>query len=156
MKPFDLIEELPGFISERFDVLESSYKENEAFEAAHAFGEHLAQSYDVRFVLINGETGQLDSTTLYEDEDEAQKAAADRCMVAMLLAESLEPTPMPKTIPISDVLREAQDAFWDAVVKRFPEAKHGDLSPGATVVLHDAEEEAIKEWIHNNVPPKAA
>src|SRR5581483_7233863 len=108
----------------------------------------------IRYVLISAENGQLYSTTLYEDEADATKAAGDRCTIAMLLAESLEPAP--RNIAIHDVLHEAQEAFWDAVVKRFPDAKFGDLSPVSAVALDEAEQAAIEEWVRNNVPPKAA
>src|SRR5258708_40074623 len=46
------------------------------------------------------------------------------------------------------------DAFWDVIVRRFPEAKHGDLSPEGTIRLEDAAEEAVKEGISNNVPAR--
>jgi len=47
---------------------------------------------------------------------------------------------------------EALDAFWQVVVKRYPEAKTGDLSPLTTIQLQIATENAIEEWIDNNVP----
>jgi len=47
---------------------------------------------------------------------------------------------------------KALDAFWDVIVQKFPEAKHGDLSPLATHHLTMAAETAIDEWIKNNVP----
>lgn len=46
------------------------------------------------------------------------------------------------------------DAFWDVIVRRFPEATHGDLSPERTIQLDEAAEEAVKEWIGNNVPTR--
>jgi hypothetical protein len=51
---------------------------------------------------------------------------------------------------------EALDAFWQVVVKRFPEATTGDLSPLATFHLHQVAEAAIKEWIANNVTTQEA
>jgi hypothetical protein len=51
---------------------------------------------------------------------------------------------------------EALDAFWDVIVKRFPEAETGDLSPSATVGLGRSATDAIKEWIGNNVPVRCA
>jgi hypothetical protein len=47
---------------------------------------------------------------------------------------------------------EAQEAFWQVIVQRYPEATTGDLSPLTTVRLQDAAENAIGEWIHANVP----
>lgn len=47
---------------------------------------------------------------------------------------------------------EALDAFWEVIVKRYPQANTGDLSPWATIKLQIAAENAIAEWIDNNVP----
>jgi hypothetical protein len=52
------------------------------------------------------------------------------------------------------VTDEALYAFWEVIVKRFPQAETGDLSPGATIDLQMAAEEAIEEWINNNVPAR--
>jgi hypothetical protein len=46
---------------------------------------------------------------------------------------------------------EALDAFWQVIVKHYPQATTGDLSPLATFRLDQAAEAAIKEWIANNV-----
>jgi hypothetical protein len=46
---------------------------------------------------------------------------------------------------------EALDAFWQVIVKHFPQATTGDLSPLATFHLDQTAEAAIKEWISNNV-----
>ena len=46
---------------------------------------------------------------------------------------------------------QALDAFWDLVAASLPEAKTGDLSPDRTIRLQIAAEEAISEWIANNV-----
>ncbi len=50
---------------------------------------------------------------------------------------------------------EAFDAFWKVVVGRFPEATTGDLSPWTTIRLQLIGEEAIAEWVGNNVPSSA-
>jgi hypothetical protein len=47
---------------------------------------------------------------------------------------------------------EALEAFWQVVVQHFPQAVSGDLSPWATIKLQVAAEEALGEWIDNNVP----
>jgi len=57
-----------------------------------------------------------------------------------------------KTSPFKDVTDEALDAFWDVIVKRYPQAVTGDLSPGATIALQMAAEDAAHEWIVSNVP----
>jgi hypothetical protein len=52
---------------------------------------------------------------------------------------------------LQDLLHEAEDAFWQVVAKHFPVATTGDLSPWATFRLSQAQEEAVTEWIGNNV-----
>jgi hypothetical protein len=49
---------------------------------------------------------------------------------------------------------EALDAFWEVIVRHFPEAKSGDLSPERTIGLHSAASIAIREWISNNAEPQ--
>jgi hypothetical protein len=49
-------------------------------------------------------------------------------------------------------IEKADTALWDAVVKVFPEAKHGDLSPIRTHQLTEGLRQAIIEWVENNVP----
>jgi hypothetical protein len=53
---------------------------------------------------------------------------------------------------IEILAREADDAFWEVVSKRFPTAETGDLSPEQTITFRRAATAAIKEWIGNNVP----
>jgi hypothetical protein len=48
------------------------------------------------------------------------------------------------------LVEEANMAFWDVIVKHFPKAKTGDLSPWTTIKLHQAQQEAVEEWIGNN------
>ena len=56
------------------------------------------------------------------------------------------------TIDLRTLTQEADDAFWQVVVRQYPQAKTGDLSPLTTFALHQAEEEAVKEWVWANVP----
>ncbi len=58
---------------------------------------------------------------------------------------------MPK-LNVTDSTDAALDAFWDVIVNRYPEAVTGDLSPGATIALQLAAEDAVYEWVVNNVP----
>lgn len=51
---------------------------------------------------------------------------------------------------------KALDAFWQVIVDQFPNATSGDLSPGASLALGMAAEEAIREWIANNVTTRNA
>jgi hypothetical protein len=53
---------------------------------------------------------------------------------------------------LRSVTDEALDAFWQVIVQRYPQAESGDLSPWATITLSTAAENAIGEWIDNNVP----
>jgi len=50
------------------------------------------------------------------------------------------------------LIEEAIDAFWSVVVKHYPEAKTGDLSPETTIGLVNAAERAVEEWVEYNVP----
>jgi len=52
---------------------------------------------------------------------------------------------------LRDLIEEADIAFWAVIAKHIPEAKTGDLSIDRTVRLFIAEQEAVKEWIANNV-----
>lgn len=47
---------------------------------------------------------------------------------------------------------KALEAFWQVIVKYYPEAESGDLSPLTTVRLETAVEAAIEEWVWANVP----
>jgi len=49
---------------------------------------------------------------------------------------------------------QALDAFWQVIAKRYPEATTGDLSPWCTIGLQDAAEDAVNEWLDNNVPQR--
>ena len=59
-----------------------------------------------------------------------------------------------KKADLRSMTDEALDAFWAVIVKRYPQAKTGDLSPGATIALHLAAEDAVCEWVNNNVPAR--
>lgn len=50
-----------------------------------------------------------------------------------------------------NLTHKALDAFWEVVVCEYPETKSGDLSPSRSMALWTAAEEAIEEWISNNV-----
>lgn len=45
----------------------------------------------------------------------------------------------------SSLAEKALDAFWEIVVRHYPEAKTGDLSPLTTLALTEAAEVAIAE-----------
>lgn len=50
------------------------------------------------------------------------------------------------------LIEEALNAFWDVIVKRYPEARTGDLSPLTTMRLDEVARIAVDEWICSNVP----
>ncbi len=45
----------------------------------------------------------------------------------------------------------AQDAFWEKIAEAYPEAKHGDFPPDATVAFDDACARAVNAWVMFNV-----
>lgn len=47
---------------------------------------------------------------------------------------------------------KAEEAFWDAVIKEFPEVKTGDFPPGATMVWENCLKATLKEWLRLNYP----
>lgn len=53
---------------------------------------------------------------------------------------------------LRSVANEALDAFWEVVVRHLPTAETGDLSPWFAIELQMAAENAIEEWVNNNVP----
>ena len=59
-------------------------------------------------------------------------------------------------IDTSQITEDALDAFWQAVADRFPTAESGDLSPWQTIKLDCAAQDAVREWIDNNVPAGAS
>lgn len=57
-----------------------------------------------------------------------------------------------KNPDLRSVTDEALEAFWQVIVKRYPQATTGDLSPLTTIRLDQAAEVAIAEWVWANVP----
>jgi hypothetical protein len=53
---------------------------------------------------------------------------------------------------LRSVADDALHAFWEVVVRHFPTAETGDLCPWLTIQLQIAAENAIEEWVDNNVP----
>lgn len=51
---------------------------------------------------------------------------------------------------IQQLTNEALEAFWQVIVKHFPKATTGDLSPLTTFHLDQAAEAAVHEWISYN------
>ena len=61
--------------------------------------------------------------------------------------------PSEDTNRLSNVLEEAEIAFWAVVADSYPEAKHGDFSPDATMKFAAATEEAVTLWLEWNADP---
>lgn len=53
---------------------------------------------------------------------------------------------------IHEAMGDAVDAFWDAVVAKFPEVETGDLDPLATHQFEHMCEEVVKLWLQYNHP----
>lgn len=51
---------------------------------------------------------------------------------------------------ISNAVSEAEDAFWQAIARAFPEAKSGDLDPLTVVSLQNHMTDAAKKWVESN------
>ena len=65
------------------------------------------------------------------------------------------PNTMVKQQPLASRIASArelaQEAFWNVIVEQFPEAASGDLSPLRTICFDQAVEDAVNEWVDNNV-----
>ena len=57
-----------------------------------------------------------------------------------------------RSITIDQLADEALEAFWQVIVRCFPQVATGDLSIGSTLQLKRVAQEAIQEWIHTNLP----
>lgn len=53
---------------------------------------------------------------------------------------------------IAKVTTEAEEAFWAVVAKGFPTARAGDMSPFTAMASRTAMQNAVREWVSNNVP----
>jgi hypothetical protein len=175
---------LKAIIGDRFGVLDDRYVDDIMIDLGEDIETELANFFEIRFVLIDGKTGQLESRTLFEDFAEAVRESkkethGEACLVGTLLVERADvirsaptlprmcdsPTPPARTpgpqlyVPdereIGELANEVMDAFGRVLTKHYPEARGGDLSPERTVGLLIAIEEAAGEWIRNNVLPQA-
>jgi hypothetical protein len=59
----------------------------------------------------------------------------------------------PATEP-AEHLADALEAFWKVIVSQYPQAKTGDLSIEHTCKLDRAAEDAVREWVANNLPSR--
>jgi hypothetical protein len=92
MTKFDFLDSLEDIIVEQFSVLDERYARDMFKEMQETLSSTIENENTIRYVLIDGETGQLESRMLYEEYSEAEKAAKeDRhglpCQVATLILE---------------------------------------------------------------------
>lgn len=64
----------------------------------------------------------------------------------------MDPVITPK---MRKAVEAARDAFWEEVVKAYPEAQTGDFAPDALWRWEQATEAAVQHWVEGNVPEKA-
>lgn len=53
---------------------------------------------------------------------------------------------------IAQAIDNADEAFWSAVAKVFPEAVSGDISVESTARFNEASHSAVRHWVVNNLP----
>jgi len=85
----DFIRHLDTIISRKFGVLSETYIHDCVSDLAHEIDDELRDFFSVRYVLLDPETGQLESRRFYESYSEAENAAKQRCYgrpdIALLL-----------------------------------------------------------------------
>ena len=86
----ELIDALADIIKERFGVLDQAYIDDLLLEVRKDAEDELTTRFTVRYVLVDGETGQLESRTLFSDQSAADEAAKQEirgksCRVAVVL-----------------------------------------------------------------------
>jgi len=86
----DIIDALTDSIKERFGVLDQAYIDDLLLEVRKDAEDELQTRFTVRYVLVDGETGQLESRTLFADQSAADEAAKQEirgksCRVAVVL-----------------------------------------------------------------------
>lgn len=91
MTHLEFLDPLEEIIVEQFDVLDRNYADEMAKDILGTIVGQIEHENEIRYVLIDSETGQLESRSLYESLEEAQQAAerTGRCLVGTLIVESL-------------------------------------------------------------------
>ena len=90
MTKFDFLDPLEDIIVEQFSVLDERYARDMFKEMQETLSSTIENENDIRFVLIDSETGQMESRMLYEEFSDAEKAAkearhGESCRVATLI-----------------------------------------------------------------------
>ena len=68
---YDIIDALTDSIKERFGVLDQAYIDDLLLEVRKDAEDELTTRFTVRYVLVDGETGHLESRTLFSDQSAA-------------------------------------------------------------------------------------
>lgn len=75
MLPDTITEIIDAAIHDRFSVLDSNYITNLMPDALDDINKQMEKEFEVRYLVIDGETGQIESRTLNETYEEAEKTA---------------------------------------------------------------------------------
>ena len=89
----EFIDALTDSIKERFGVLDEGYIDDLLVDVKKDAEQELEAYFTVRYVLIDGETGQLESRTLFAEEKAAEEAAqrgphGKSCRLAVLFLDN--------------------------------------------------------------------
>lgn len=89
----DFIDSLADIIKERFGVLHEGYLDDLLIDVKKDAEQELEDHFTIRYVLVDGETGQLESRTLFTEQQAAEDAAKQNmhgasCRVAVVLLEN--------------------------------------------------------------------
>jgi len=89
----EFIDALTDSIKERFGVLDQAYIDDLLLEVRRDAELEIESRFTVRYVLVDADTGQLESRTLFTEQDAAEEAAKQpingkSCRVAMLLLDT--------------------------------------------------------------------
>lgn len=100
----ELIDALADSIKERFGVLDQAYIDDLLLEVRKDAELEIESRFTVRYVLVDAETGQLESRTLFTEEQAAEEAAklsihGTSCRAAVVLLEDWAAAPSPAPIP---------------------------------------------------------
>ena len=89
----DYLDALIEIIKDRFSVLHEGYLDDLLIDLKKDAEQELEDSFTVRYVLVDGETGQLESRTLFLSQQAAEDAAKESahgksCRVGIVLVEN--------------------------------------------------------------------
>jgi len=89
----DYLDALMEIIKDRFGVLHEGYLDDVLTDVKEDAEQELEDCFTIRYVLVDGETGQLESRTLFTEQQAAEDAAKQNihgtsCRVAVVLLEN--------------------------------------------------------------------